>query len=190
MTEGYEFTADEITALLAKLDERLRSRGASASVFIVGGAAIAVGSSKYLRQTEDIDAITRDEIVMDEARALAAEIGLPRNWLNTRASMWMPPVPEDAPTPVAGPGLRVTYASDEFLLATKLVAQRRKDSRDILELAARTGMTHATAEDFEMLIYRYYTDPGIFEFIIDGTDVQTEVRLLAERAVQLLAHAQ
>jgi hypothetical protein len=60
VTEGYEFTAGEITALLAKLDERLRARGASASVFIVGGAAIAVGSSKYLRQTEDIDAITRD----------------------------------------------------------------------------------------------------------------------------------
>ncbi len=189
MTKGYEFTADEITALLAKLDDRLRARGASASVFIVGGAAIAVGSNRYLRQTADIDAIIRDEIVLVEARALAAENGLPRNWLNTRASMWMPPVPEDALAQAAGPGLHVTYASDEFLLATKLIAQRRRDSRDILELAARTGMTHATAGDLEALIYRYYADAGILEFIVDGTDIQTEVRLLAERAAQLLARA-
>jgi hypothetical protein len=42
---GYEFTADEITGLLARLDERLRARGASASVLVVGGAAIAVGST-------------------------------------------------------------------------------------------------------------------------------------------------
>jgi hypothetical protein len=184
---GYEFTADEITALLARLDERLRVRGASASVFIVGGAAIAAGSRHYLRQTEDIDVITREEIVLHEARALAAEIGLPRTWLNTRASMWMPPVPDDALTPPAVPGLHITYATDEFLLATKLVAQRRKDSRDILELAERTAMTDATADDLEALIYRHYTDADALAFIVDGTDVHTEVRLLAERAAQFLA---
>lgn len=132
MSGGYEFTAAEIAALLGRLDGRLRARGESASVFIVGGAAVAAGSRHYLRRTEDIDAITRDEIVLHEARALAAEIGLPRNWLNARASMWMPPVPDDALTQVAEPGLHITYASDEFLLATKLIAQRRKDSRDIL----------------------------------------------------------
>jgi hypothetical protein len=108
VTEGYGFTSSEITALLAKLRDRLRARGVSASVFIVGGAAVAVGSNKYLRRTEDVDAITRDEIVLVEARALAAENGLPRNWLNTSATMWMPPVPEDALAPAAGPGLRVT----------------------------------------------------------------------------------
>ncbi|MGF7235466.1 MAG: DUF6036 family nucleotidyltransferase [Frankia sp.] len=187
MSSGYEFTAAEITALLARLDERLRARGESASVFIVGGAAVAAGSRHYLRQTEDIDAITRDEIVLHEARALAAEIGLPRNWLNAHASIWMPPVPDDALTPAAEPGLHITYATDEFLLATKLIAQRRKDSRDILELAARTAMTAATANDLEALIYRYYTDPDALEVIVDGTDVQTEVRLLAEQAAQLLA---
>jgi hypothetical protein len=189
MNDAYELTADEIKALLARLAERLRARGASASVFIVGGAAIAVGSRRYLRQTEDIDAITRDEIVMREARDLAAEIGLPRTWLNTRAGMWMPPVPEQVLEPVAEPGLHVTYASDEFLLATKLIAQRRKDSRDILELAARKGMSSATADDLESLIYRYYTDVGALEFIVDGSDVQVEVRPLAENAAQLLARA-
>jgi hypothetical protein len=50
-------------------------------------------------------------------------------------------------------------------------------------------MTHATADDLEALIYRYYTDVGVLEFIVDGTDVQTEVRLLAARAAQLLARA-
>jgi hypothetical protein len=50
-------------------------------------------------------------------------------------------------------------------------------------------MTHATADDLEALIYRYYTDAGTLEFIVDGTDVQTEVRLLADRAARLLAQA-
>jgi hypothetical protein len=74
-------------------------------VFIAGGAAIAVGSRRYPRQTEDIGAIARDEIVMTEARALATETGLPRNWLNARATMWAPPVPEEALAPGAEPGL-------------------------------------------------------------------------------------
>jgi Nucleotidyltransferase of unknown function (DUF6036) len=189
VNHDYEFTAAEITALLAKLDERLRARAASASVFIVGGAAIAVGSRHYRRQTEDVDAVTRDAIVIEEARELAVEIGLPRNWLNTRASMWMPPVPEEALVRAATPGLRVTYATGEFLLATKIIAQRRKDARDILELASRTGTSQATADDLESLIYRYYTDAGALEFIVDGPDVQAEIRLLAEQAARLLAHA-
>ncbi|ONH30458.1 hypothetical protein [Pseudofrankia asymbiotica] len=98
-------------------------------------------------------------------------------------------MPEDALAPVTEPDLHVTYANDEFLLATKLIAQRRKDSLDILELAARTGMMDATADKLEALIYRHSTDVGAFEFIVDGTDIPTEIRLLAEHAAQLLARA-
>ncbi|RZU13456.1 hypothetical protein EV645_4298 [Kribbella rubisoli] len=58
--ERSEFSAAEIVDLLAELDKRLKKRGTSASVFVVGGAAIAVTSNDNPRRTEDIDAITRD----------------------------------------------------------------------------------------------------------------------------------
>ena len=52
---------------------------------------------------------------MDEARKMASHRGLPEDWLNTRASAWMPPLPEDALQSHDAPGLHITYADDEFL---------------------------------------------------------------------------
>ncbi|TDO33818.1 hypothetical protein EV643_13187, partial [Kribbella sp. VKM Ac-2527] len=101
-----EFTAGEIVDLLSELDKRLKTRGISASVFVVGGAAIAVTSNDNPRRTEDIDAITRDEAVVDEARVMASQRKLPEDWLNTRASPWMPPLPEGALQRSDAPGLR------------------------------------------------------------------------------------
>jgi hypothetical protein len=182
-----EFTAGEIVDLLSELDKRLKRRGISAAVFVVGGAAIAVTSTDNPRRTEDIDAITHDGAVIDEARAMASQRKLPEDWLNTSASAWMPPLPEGALQRSDAPGLHVTYATDEFLLATKLVAQRRKDAADIVALAKRLHMEHASADDLEQLIYRYYTDEDSLEFILDGNDVARETHLLAVRAERLLA---
>lgn len=185
-----EFTAAEIVDLLSELDKRLKTRGISASVFVVGGAAIAVTSNDNPRRTEDIDVITRDEAVVDEARTMASQRKLPEDWLNTRASPWMPPLPEGALQSGAGPGLHITYATDEFLLATKLVAQRRKDAGDIVALAGRLKMENASADDLEQVISRYYTDEDSLEFILDGKDIDREIRLLAVRAARLLANHQ
>ncbi|MFF1822131.1 DUF6036 family nucleotidyltransferase [Kribbella sp. NPDC058245] len=186
----HEFTAAEIIDLLSELDKRLKARGVSASVFVVGGAAIAVTSPDNPRRTEDIDAITRDEAVVEEALAMANQRKLPEDWLNTRAGAWMPPLPEDALQHGAAPGLHITYATDEFLLATKLVAQRRKDAADIVTLARRLEMQHASAGELERVISRYYTDPDSLEFILDGTDIDREIHLLAVRAERLLANHQ
>lgn len=186
--DRHEFTGGEIVDLLSELDKRLKRRGISASVFVVGGAAIAVTSSGDPRRTEDIDAVTRDETVIEEARAMASQRKLPEDWLNTRASSWMPPLPEGALQRQVSPGLHITYASDEFLLATKLVAQRRKDAADIVVLARRLQLDDASADDLEQVIYRYYTDEDSLEFIVDGNDVGREIRLLATRAERLLAN--
>jgi hypothetical protein len=183
-----EFTASEIVDLLSELDKRLKSRDIAASVFVVGSAAIAVTSKDNPRRTEDIDAITRDEAVVDEARTMASERKLPENWLNTQASSWMPPLPEGALRRSEKPGLHITYASDEFLLATKLVAQRRKDASDIVALAGRLHLRSPSAGDLEQLIHRYYTDEDSLEFIIDGKDIGREIHLLAVRAERLLAN--
>jgi hypothetical protein len=184
----HEFTAAEIVDLLSDLHKRLKKRGISASVFVVGGAAIAVTSDDAPRRTEDIDAITRDQAVIDEALAMASQRKLPEDWLNTRASSWMPPLPEGALQRGDAPGLHITYATDEFLLATKLVAQRRKDAGDIIALAQRLGMGNASAADLQQVISRHYTDEGSLEFILGSPDIDREVHLLAVRAERLLAN--
>lgn len=182
----HEFTASEIQELLSALDGRLRDRGVAASVFVVGGAAIAATGIREDRVTVDIDGITRQPAVIEAARALAAERGLPMNWLNSNANMWMPPLPPTLFEPPDFPGLRVTYASDDFLLATKLIAQRAKDADDIVALAVRLGLSEA--EDLEALVRRFYTDEGVLEFIVDGNDVEREIRLGAQDASRLIKH--
>ncbi|GAA1603664.1 hypothetical protein GCM10009789_67100 [Kribbella sancticallisti] len=74
----------------------------------------------------------------------------------------MPLLPEDALQGSDAPGLHITYATDEFLLAAKLVAQRRKDAADIVSLARR------------------------LELILGGKDVDREIHLLAIRAERLV----
>ncbi|HVD23064.1 MAG TPA: hypothetical protein VNC23_08220 [Lapillicoccus sp.] len=182
----HEFTAEETADLLDELDARLRRRGVAASIFVVGGAAIAANHIRRDRVTEDVDALTRDTAVLEEAKALARERGLPEDWLNPNAGMWMPPLPGGVFDQPAEPGLRVTYADDGFLLATKLIAQRAKDADDVVALAGRLGLSTATPEQLEAHIRSYYTDPAPLEFIVDGSDVDREISLLAHDASRML----
>ncbi|WP_432504747.1 hypothetical protein [Kineococcus arenarius] len=185
----HEFDADLISRLLADLDRRLRQRGAAASLFIVGGAAIAASGIRGRRLTEDVDALARQDvsgIVLAEARAIAQEEGLTPDWLNPAAGMWMPPLPHGVLDPPPTPGLRTTYADDGFLLATKLIAQRAKDADDVLALARRLGLGSATAQQLEAHIHRYYTDAEALAFILGGDDVEREVELLAHDAARML----
>lgn len=181
-----EFDAEQAARLLAELDQRLRRRGAAAAVFVVGGAAIAATGIRAGRLTQDIDALTRDDIVLEEARAIASEQGLASNWLNTNANMWMPPLPEGVLDPPGEPGLRITYADEGFLFATKLIAQRAKDAEDLRTLAHRLGLGAATPQEIEHHIRSYYTDRAMLEFIVSGGDVDREIALLARDASQML----
>lgn len=185
----HEFTFEETTELLVELDTRLRQRGIAAAIFVVGGAAIAANQTRRARITKDVDALTRDAVVLDEARQLARERGLPEDWLNPNANMWMPPLPEGVLDQPAEPGLRVTYADEGFLLATKLIAQRTKDADDVVALAARLGMQSASPEQLEAHIRGYYTDPAMLEFIVSGNDVDRELGLLARDACRMLQRA-
>lgn len=183
----HEFTAEQVADLLDELSRRLRRRQVSAAVFVVGGAAMAVSGVRPDRLTLDIDALTDDDAVLEEAALLAAERGLPPSWLNSAARMWMPPIPASALTRPARPGLRITYADEGFLLATKLVAQRARDAEDLIALALRLGMRRASATDLEVHLRRYYTDPDALNLIVGGDNPDLEVRYLAEAAARLLA---
>lgn len=155
-----ELDAARMRSLLDELDERLRARGIAASVYLVGGAAMALG---YGRDglTPDIDAVISHRAVTEEARAMAARHGLPEQWLNSNAAGWVPPRPAWARARPTKPGLTVHVAPAEHVLAMKLVASRRKDRPDIRLLIRHTGMVEATAEDYADLLQRVYQSEGL-----------------------------
>lgn len=191
MTGGgarHTFTAEQVTTLLAELGHRLGERGVATAVFVVGGAAIAAANVRDGRLTADIDALTDDQVVLEEAAVLAVERGLPPDWINLSARPWMPPLPPGVLSRPDRPGLRVTYADASFLLATKLVAQRAKDADDVVALATRLGMQRATADELEAHIRRYYTDPEALRLIVGVEKVEEEVGYLAAGAARLLAN--
>ncbi len=155
----FELDAAAIRALLAELDERLQTRAIAASVYVVGGAAMALA---YGRDgvTPDIDALASHREVVEEARAIADRHGLAEHWLNDAAGAWVPPRPRPARRRPTKPGLTVHIAPADHLLAMKLVALRRKDRPDIRLLIAHLGMAEAPAEDYAELLERVYSGEG------------------------------
>lgn len=151
-----EFDAAKMRSLLAELDNRLKDRGIKASLYLVGGAAMTL---EYGRDglTPDIDAIISHQAVIEEARVLAKENGLPETWLNTNARGWVPPRPAWARRRPTELGLTVHIAPPEHVLAMKLVAMRRKDRPDIRLLIQLCGMADATAKDYADLLERVYS---------------------------------
>jgi hypothetical protein len=102
------------------------SPGVVADLYVFGGAAMALAYDSC-RATRDVDALFKPHgIVLEEALAVAAELGLPRWWLNEQASSYVAPGGDSAaPRVFDHPGLRVFAASPEHLLAMKALAARR-----------------------------------------------------------------
>jgi hypothetical protein len=127
-----------------RLGERLARRGLIADIYVIGGAAMALAYDAR-RSTRDIDAVFEPHgIVQDEARALARDLGLPPWWLNEQASVYVAPGGDPAARRVFDhPGLRVSAASPEHLLAMKVLAARRRDAGDIRFLVQHLHLNSA-----------------------------------------------
>ncbi|MFF3856557.1 DUF6036 family nucleotidyltransferase [Micromonospora sp. NPDC002575] len=127
-----------------RLGDRLARRGVVADLYIFGGAAMALAYDAR-RATRDIDAVFHPHgVVLDEARAVADELGLPHWWLNEQASAYVAPGGDAAaPRVFDHPGLRVAAASAEHLLAMKVLAARRRDADDIRFLVDHLRLTRA-----------------------------------------------
>jgi predicted nucleotidyltransferase len=124
-----------------RLGDRLARRGVVADLYVFGGAAMALAYDSR-RATRDVDALFKPHgIVLEAAAAVAAELGLPRWWLNEQASSYTAPGGDPAAARVFDhPGLRVFAASPEHLLAMKALAARPRDSADIRQLAQVLGL--------------------------------------------------
>ncbi len=133
-----------IEGALRRLGDRLAARGVVADLYIFGGAAMALAYDAR-RATRDIDAVFRPHgVVLEESQVVADELGLPTWWLNEQASVYVAPGGDPGAARVFDhPGLRVSAASPEHLLAMKVLAARRRDAEDIRFLVNHLGLTSA-----------------------------------------------
>jgi Nucleotidyltransferase of unknown function (DUF6036) len=79
MTDGGSVLLDraQLERAFTALGERLARRGVVADIFIVGGAAMALAYDAT-RVTRDVDSLfVPHGIVLDEARNVAKDLGLP-----------------------------------------------------------------------------------------------------------------
>lgn len=133
---GAAFSRDDILELLREVASRLRERGVSAGIRLVGGAALAVAYYDR-RATADIDAaLSPAEPILEVVAEIAAERNLPTDWLNDKAMGYIPFVGMDEWVEVFRDGdVSVSVGRAEMLLAMKLAANRgRRDSDDIAVL--------------------------------------------------------
>lgn len=145
---------------MRRLGERLARRGVVADVYVFGGAALALAYDAR-RATRDIDAVFKPHgIVLEEAAAVATELGLPRWWLNEQASVYVAPGGDSSARRVFDhPGLRVAAASPEHLLAMKVLAARRRDEGDIAMLVKMLNLS--TVEEVLALCADVFPDEPV-----------------------------
>lgn len=166
-----ELTADEVRDLLGELGRRLHAEGVEATVYVVGGAAIALEIDTR-RVTADVDAVFHPATtVRAEAERLADERDLPRDWLNDSVTGFVPGGDADA-VPIEIEGITVTAASPEHLLAMKMAAFRPgKDQADLELLFGILGITEPEqAADIALAVYGDYTVvlPGRDELLLSA----------------------
>lgn len=129
----------------------LASRGITADLYVVGGAAIALAYDER-RSTRDIDAAfvpTAD--VYRAAARVGQELGLSEGWLNDAVKGFLlGPDPFDTEI-FEVPGLRCEIASPEMVLVLKCLAHRiGEDDDDVRLLSAKAGLR--TADDVLSLV--------------------------------------
>jgi len=176
-----QLSASDIRQLLTALDKELQRQGKAATIFIVGGAAMALAYNAD-RATEGVDGTFEPrDVVLDAAKTVAAEANswvwsdIDTSWLSDGVAQMMPPLPDDHPySEKIGPALTISIGSPEFVLAMKAMVTRKSmgDVDDAVVLCRMLNIT--TQMQLEDVVARYF--PGrkfgaqelFFERIIDS----------------------
>ena len=135
-------TGDRIRSLLKDLGDELAHLGESGELFLVGGAAMALGYDAR-EATRDIDALFEPKLVIYEAAArIAGREQLPSDWLNDAMKGFLHGDDADRRLVIEHPALKVYVASPRYLLAMKLLSARiERDTDDIALLLGLAGIT-------------------------------------------------
>lgn len=158
---------EAILAALRRLAELLQERGAEGEVCLLGGTVMVL-AFRSRPSTRDVDAIFQPAALVRElSRRVAAERGLPDDWLNDGAKGFISARHE---TTIADlpqfEGLRLTVPTPEYMLAMKCMASRigagpddPGDVADIRFLVRHLGLT--SAEEARVILARYYPEERI-----------------------------
>src|SRR3954467_12360142 len=102
---GRDLTADDVRDLLKELARRLDRRGTATTVYLVGGAAVALEYDAR-RATDDVDAVFTPEQAVAE---VSADLDLSPKWLNNAARAFIPNGPDtEAPAVQVAENLALT----------------------------------------------------------------------------------
>ena len=154
------FSADRLGAAFRELSRELRWYHVRAHIYVIGGAAMALGFDSR-RHTMDVDALIKEGHgpVVEAVRRIGRRRGWPDTWLNEEAASAIPRGRAGRARTVYGDrNLVVTAASAEHLLAMKVRAARAKDRKDIGLLAKRLGLS-SSREVFDLRDQVFPHDP-------------------------------
>jgi hypothetical protein len=145
------FSRAQILRALQALGEELTRGRIRGQIFVVGGAAMALCYSTR-RVTRDIDAVFEPKLaIYAAAEKVAADLGLPDDWLNDAVKGYLP---GDDPQARAVPdvnGIEITTASPRFLLAMKLMATRFGEDDEDIEVLLRECEIESAEEALELV---------------------------------------
>lgn len=149
-----ELSSGLVLELISRLVSALDKRGTEASIYIVGGAAIALDYDSR-RLTVDVDAFFEPrDVVLEESRKLSDEFGISADWLNDKAKMAKVNADDEGiPQAMSSTGVKVTTASPHHLIAMKLAAERDRDVNDIATILEKTGLDPTEAIDIAHDLY-------------------------------------
>ncbi|MGI8983086.1 MAG: hypothetical protein ACR2HM_00905 [Acidimicrobiales bacterium] len=156
--------ATEIREAFRRLALRLERRRLVGDICVYGGAAMILAYDAR-RVTRDVDGLFEPHgPVLDEARAVAREMGLPDGWLNENVSVYVSRVPDaNQPFIYDHPNLRVRSVSARHLVAMKAIAARRyaQDQADLVTLIGRLGLSEPA--DVERICAEVFPDEPLSE---------------------------
>jgi len=116
-------TRTDLSALFSRLNDDLAQQGISGELYLVGGAVMCLVFDARA-STRDLDGYFRPAgAIRAAARRIAADTGLPDDWLNDAVKGYLSPHGEFLPF-LELSNLRVLTASPEYLLAMKSLAMR------------------------------------------------------------------
>lgn len=138
---------EKIVELLTELGQRLQERGIEGEIYLVGGGAMLLGYSRST-VTKDLDGIYAPSEVIDQiADQMAADrsdFALMPGWLNSQVMPLLTRVQDSrAWQALELPGLTVTVASPEHLIAMKARASR--SIRDFVDVAVLADILQITS---------------------------------------------
>ncbi len=156
MSSRREFNTEEIRSLLVELGRRLAAEGEHASIYIAGGAAMAM-TIDTRRVTDDVDGIfDRTNALETAADEVASAHQLDGRWLSDAMRPYAASASDVEATLVELDGLSVSIASPRHLLAMKMAAFRPEDMGDLARLF--THLAIATPEAAVATVWEVYGD--------------------------------